>query len=848
MNAPDSAGSRRTFIKRITLITVVVNLIFISLAGLSLYQSWLHYEERAERATQNLSRVLAIEICDAIDKIDLTVLTVADEVEKQLAGGRIDTQSLNGFIARCQTRLPVLDGLRVVNAQGENAYGTDVTPSVRTSVADRNYFTRLRTDPTAGLVISEPVVGRVSKKWSIIFARRVNQPDGSFAGVVYGTIALEYFAKTFSTINLGKNGSISLRGENLALIIRYPEPKNLESIIGKQNATPELQYLVTMQKESGSYRSALAFDKIQRTYSFQKLPHHPLYVTVGQRPLEYLAPWRNDVIWIFILTTFFFLGMVTSAWLVFRDWIRKTKAIQALAQEQEALRKSQEQHQVILQTAMDGFWIVDLDGHLLEVNDAYCRMSGYNPQELLTMHISDLIADMTPAEAAKRIRTIMAKGEERFESQHRRQDGSIFEIEASAQFRPAEKHIVAFLRDVTARKQVDRLLQNSNQRLEETLAKLQQSQTKIIQQEKQRSLGQMASGIAHDFNNSLSPILGFSEFLLKHPEKLADHAQVTKWLTNIHTAALDAAGVVKRIREFSQQKQLASDALSLVDPNQLILQTIEMTEPSWKDQAQATGRTIHFATDLQPLPFIIGEAFAIRELLTNLIFNALDAMPQGGTLTLRTKVAGEFVRVSVTDTGTGMTEEVRQRCLEPFFTTKGTEGTGLGLAMVSSIVQRHTGRLEIESTPGQGTTVIVRLPIPSDQTPTKVSTAPSALPRSLRVLVVDDEPLVCEIVKEFLSSDGHLVEIVENAAAALARLKNGPFDLVLTDRAMPKMSGEQLAVVIHQNTPNLPVILMTGFGDIMKADGAKPPHIRGILSKPITETTLRETLAEVFRA
>ena len=247
MNAPDSAGSRRTFIKRITLITVVVNLIFISLAGLSLYQSWLHYEERAERATQNLSRVLAIEICDAIDKIDLTVLTVADEVEKQLAGGRIDTQSLNGFIARCQTRLPVLDGLRVVNAQGENAYGTDVTPSVRTSVADRNYFTRLRTDPTAGLVISEPVVGRVSKKWSIIFARRVNQPDGSFAGVVYGTIALEYFAKTFSTINLGKNGSISLRGENakgerlLSLGLGFRQnPTNL--LIPKASPSPALRH------------------------------------------------------------------------------------------------------------------------------------------------------------------------------------------------------------------------------------------------------------------------------------------------------------------------------------------------------------------------------------------------------------------------------------------------------------------------------------------------------------------------------------------------------------------------------------------------------------------------------
>jgi len=223
----DIAEPRSAFIRRLTTIAGVTILFFLGLAGSSLRQSWLRYEERAEISTQNLSSVLAGQIGDAIGKIDLTVLSVADEVERELAAGGIDAPTLNAFIARHHARLPVLNGLRVVNAQGENSYGIDVKPGVPTSVADRNYYLLLRSDPQAGLVIYEPVVGRVSKKWSIILARRVNQPSGSFAGLVYGAVSLEQFIKTFSTVDVGNHGAVTLRDEALALIARYPEPKSL---------------------------------------------------------------------------------------------------------------------------------------------------------------------------------------------------------------------------------------------------------------------------------------------------------------------------------------------------------------------------------------------------------------------------------------------------------------------------------------------------------------------------------------------------------------------------------------------------------------------------------------------
>ena len=334
------AEPRSIFATRLLMIAVVADLFFIGLAGFSLRQSWLRYQERAEISTQNLSHVLAGHIADTVDRIDLTVLTVADEVERQLAGGGIDEKTLNAFVVRHHALLPVLDGLRVVNAQGENAYGIGITPGVRTSVADRAYYVRLRSDPKAGLVISEPVVGRVSKKWSIILARRVNQPDGSFAGLVYGTITLEQFNDTFSTVDVGKHGSISLRDEDLALVFRYPEPQEVGKVVGKKNASPELLNAVQVQKETGSYRSARGFDGVRRTYSYRKVAAHPLYIIVGLAYEDYLAGWRSEAGGVTVLVALFILGTLISSRLIYCDWTRRTDAVQALAEQSRLLMET----------------------------------------------------------------------------------------------------------------------------------------------------------------------------------------------------------------------------------------------------------------------------------------------------------------------------------------------------------------------------------------------------------------------------------------------------------------------------------------------------------------------------
>jgi signal transduction histidine kinase/CheY-like chemotaxis protein len=418
--------------------------------------------------------------------------------------------------------------------------------------------------------------------------------------------------------------------------------------------------------------------------------------------------------------------------------------------------------------------------------------------------------------------------------------------------------------------------------LHAALAELRATQQQVIRQERLRALGEMASGIAHDFNNALAPVLGFSELLLTQPGDLADEEKVRRYLELIHTGARDAATVVKRLRDFYRQRE-AGEAFLPVDLNRLIEQAMALTQPRWKGQAQAGGRTIRIETELQPLPPVPANEGELREVLTNLIFNAVDAMPDGGTITLRTYLeegrrtdderrsavkgshsslvlgpsSGDgWVVLEVADTGVGMSEEAQRRCLEPFFTTKGQHGTGLGLSMVYGIVQRHGGTLTFESAVGRGTTFRIRLPLRAEWgahagaggrpggalEPAGTGLRPL---RPLRVLLVDDEPAARSVAAAYLTSDGHMVQAAAGGPEAVAQVQAGRFDVVLTDRAMPGMSGDQVAAAVKAVAPSTPVVLLTGFGDLMAAAGERPPGVDAIVGKPVTLAKLREALALV---
>ena len=413
--------------------------------------------------------------------------------------------------------------------------------------------------------------------------------------------------------------------------------------------------------------------------------------------------------------------------------------------------------------------------------------------------------------------------------------------------KPVEKIVAGSVENLTRRKQAEDDLRASNRELEKALDELKATQQQVIQQERLSAIGQMASGIAHDFNNTLTPILGFAELLLQSDKLLDNKVETRRCLEMLRTSAKDAASVVSRLREFYRPAE-TDEEFPVVDLAKIVQQAVSLTEPKWRNQTQAKGLTIEVTVNAKATPYVAGEESALREVLTNLIFNAVDAMPQGGRLLLETSIDGDDAIVRVRDTGTGMTESVRQRCLEPFFSTKGERGTGLGLSMVYGIVERHRGKLEIESAAGQGTTFIIRLP------QAEMSDAPAAVTpgtrskSSLNVLLVDDEPRVLEVVSAYLRFDGHSVSTAASGREALEKFRRNQFDLVVLDRVMPEMSGDQTARFIKQVNPDIPVIMLTGFGALIEVSGSQKAAVDVVVSKPVTLDALRQTIEKLLYA
>ncbi len=383
----------------------------------------------------------------------------------------------------------------------------------------------------------------------------------------------------------------------------------------------------------------------------------------------------------------------------------------------------------------------------------------------------------------------------------------------------------------------------SEERLKHVLEELRETQQRVIQEERLRALGGMASGIAHDFNNALVGILGLSELLLHRPENLDDKQKIKRYAEMINTSAKDAGEIVNRLREFYRHRE-GREAFEMVDLNQLVEDAISLTQPMWKTQPEAKSAPITVQKDLQDVPPVAGYAGELREVLTNLIFNAVDAMPRGGTIEIRTRCDGSQVTLEVSDTGTGMTDEVRKRCLEPFFTTKGNHGSGLGLAMVYGSVQRHQGTIDINSEVGKGSTFIIRIPLRSAKPQSVLSAQPVKAVPHLHVLLVDDEAMVRKIIGEYLRIDGHTVEVADGGRDGLEKFHNGQFDLVVVDRAMPDMNGDRVATAIRSADPNVSVIMLTGFGAMMRDVNETPPGVDLIVGKPVTINGLRAAVAE----
>ncbi|MDO8773214.1 MAG: MASE3 domain-containing protein [Burkholderiaceae bacterium] len=504
--------------------------------------------------------------------------------------------------------------------------------------------------------------------------------------------------------------------------------------------------------------------------------------------------------------------------------------------------RAQLRHKRVLDTAIDGFWIADTSGRLLEVNDAYARMSGYTVEELLTMHISQLKTVERLEEVQANIEKIIQLGFDQFETRHRHKLGHELAVDISATYDSESKHLFVFLRDRSERVQA--------------AADKQDLERQLQQSQKMQALGQLTGGIAHDFNNILAAILGYSNLAMDRfvPDK---QGKLAAYLREVITASERARDLITKMLTFTRIQ--ANATAVVISPAAVVQEVVAMMRPSIPSSIQLKCRiddNLHIRMD----------AGELNQILVNLIINARDAIDGHGMIEIRLhrveikgricascqqRLSGAYLALEVSDNGSGISLEHMSHLFEPFFTTKDVgKGTGLGLAMVQGILRRSSGHVVVESQLGRGSRFQLLFPIelPPEISPSwqqsELKTHPSGMGQ--RIWVVDDEPAVARYWGELLEETGYSVRLFNNPSQVLAafEIKKNDVDLLITDQTMPGLSGVALALRLHSLRPDLPIILCTGYSDGVDRAEVLRHGIRRYFTKPVPAHELLKALAD----
>lgn len=422
------------------------------LASVTMLQSRSQYEERAIIVTQNLAQVLEQNISSSIVRIDLGIQTIAHEAERQLANGRINGNSLDNFIAWQYSQHTDVDNMRVTDHHGNILYGTDIPQGDTASIADRDYFQLARANPNSGLLISKPVSGRISGKQIVVFARRINQPDGTFAGIAFAAVELAHIQKMFASLNLGPNGVVSLREQDMSILVRFPPAPPDCDEVGLSAVSQQFLDKSQTHPQAGSYSASSGVDKIKRILSYRLIPNYPAYIFVGLGEDDYLAEWWKKTLETVALVGLFVLTSLLASWFIFRAWKRQQAAI-------SALREREGYQNALLNNFPFSVWLKDYEGRFLAVNQRFAETFGQPSAESL---IGKTDFDIEQIERAQRHQDqdqqVLASGKSFSTEESVKQDGKRcwFEIYKSPILVNQQAlGTVGFLRDITERKNLE---------------------------------------------------------------------------------------------------------------------------------------------------------------------------------------------------------------------------------------------------------------------------------------------------------------------------------------------------------------------------------------------------------
>jgi len=460
------------------------------------------------------------------------------------------------------------------------------------------------------------------------------------------------------------------------------------------------------------------------------------------------------------------------------------------------------------------------------------RIGGWNPAAERTFGIAAeqavgrRITDLLPEPDYRAARGRLAEGAEREAFEVVRQFGGSRVLTLAVTLSGLRKRgggldgVIAIVRDITTEREIE---------------------SQLHQSEKLTALGQLAGGIAHDFNNLLQAILGYAQLMKQNPNNAE---LIERSLTVVESAAMDGSETVRRIQQFARLRP--DEQFVQVEINQIVQDAVAITRPRWEENIARESRALELRLDLQAGALMQGRPAALSEVLTNLILNAMDAMPNGGTLTIATRhTPGRDIRVTVSDTGVGMPETIRQRIFEPFYSTKGEAGSGLGLSMAYSIVRRHGGEIHVDSEPGVGTTFALTFPISLGPAASETPLVGAEGRRHFRVLVVDDNPQVLATLAEMMRRVGHTVAPAITARGALQDYAPGRWDIVVTNIGMAEMNGWEFAERLRALDARVPLLFITGWG-LREEDHARLAGlgVRRCLFKPVRPEDLDAALQD----
>lgn len=900
-------------------LVLISNIMIIFMGNRSLTLSHSHAAELAAIQTRNLAQAIDQNIGSLFKRFDHCLATIKNELEADLASGSLDFSRLKRLIAKQEKLIPEMIAMRVTDATGRVIIGEE--NGVNIGFAARPFFSFLRDNPDAGMYVSKPARSYFTNRWMIPSARRYNNPDGSFAGVVTVPVLVEHFQKLLSVYDIGTDGSIALRYVDNGLIARYSPGSSGNPIeVGDSNVTAEYQEIDKSGVQMKTFCSRFPFDKIYRTITFRRLETIPMVVLATLSEDDYLKQWKKDRISTVSVSSAFIFITWFMFFVFWNLWKRRLH-------DEEILQQSEEKHRLLFDSAGDAIFINDEKNQILAANNMACERLGYTIAEFVAMTASQLEPPEELEKASLRATRLLENGILTYETLHCSKEGAKIHAEVTVRKMLWGGHpaTVSVCRDITERKKAEAQLAAEKERLAVTLRSIGdgvittdtegkvvimnkvaekltgwslseareqplsrvfniisevtrmpcenpvekvlatggiielENHTLLIAKdgterviadsgapimdsksltigvvlvfrdmtEKQKlldalqrtdkldSLGVLAGGIAHDFNNMLAGIFGY-----------IDLARESNDITRMSDYLEKSLSVYNRARNLTQQLLTFSKG-GIPHRETSDLSHLIKESSAFALSGSQVACDYDIAKDLWLADF---DKNQIGQIIDNLVINAQQAMPSGGKILISARntiirvgenpllKAGKYIKMSVADTGTGIKADLLKRIFDPFFTTKPT-GHGLGLATCYAIMQKHEGCIDVESVIGQGTTFHIFLPAAQQGVLHAVCQSSVSHKGSGRILIMDDETCIREIVARFLESMGYTTLEAKNGEEALLicadAAKNGPqIDGAILDLTIPGgMGGKETIARLRKEFPLLPVYASSGYSE-----------------------------------